>query len=621
MKLGAGLLGDWSRRNRETTIPHGIAMLRESGVLANFQRLIGETDAQFRGPLFADSDLYKMLEAIAWELGHEDDVELRRFFMESVELLERAQRDDGYLNTAFQRGEREPWSDFIHGHELYCLGHLIQAAIAANRTIGDARLLAVALKYVDLVINLFGAAESDAYCGHPEIETALVELYRLTADRRHLDLASAFIDRRGSGFIGAGIYGSQYYQDDAPVRSTATLRGHAVRALYLNTGVADLYLETGDRSLLEALQRQWDDLTTRRLYITGGTGARHRDEAFGDGYELPSERAYAETCAGIALMTWAWRMYLISGHARYLDTFETTMYNLLAAGISLNGTEFFYTNPLQRRPDHGATQEEASGARQPWFYCACCPPNIMRTFASIENYAVTTVTDRDELQIGLFTHAAICSTLSSGVTTELTVATDYPERGAIRIDVTRGAGLDAILSLRVPAWCADFEVSVNNTVLTVEPEEGWIRLPGALAEGTVVELQLGLEPKFVRGHPRADGIRGSVAILRGPTVYCLDQSDNAVDIDSVEALLPASVHESAEHSDSPVVGPKLIVQAGVDQRAPDQIPLYASIGDAQNEDRQVAEVVLRPYATWGNTETVSGMRVWIPYAQRHETHQ
>ena len=596
-------------------------MLRESGVLDNFRRLIGESDAQFRGPLFADSDLYKMLEAIAWELGRKDNDELRRFFMESVDLLERAQRDDGYINTAFQRGEPEPWSDFIHGHELYCLGHLIQAAIAVNRTIGDTRLLAVAIRFVDLVIDLFGAADSDIYCGHPEIETALVELYRLTADQRHLDLASAFIDRRGSGFIGAGVYGSQYYQDDVPVRSTGTLRGHAVRALYFNTGVADLYLETGDASLLEALQRQWDDLITRRLYITGGTGARHRDEAFGDGYELPSERAYAETCAGIALMTWAWRMYLISGHARYLDAFETTMYNLLAAGISQNGTEFFYTNPLQRRPDHGATQEEASGARQPWFYCACCPPNIMRTFASIENYTVAIATERDELQIGLFTHATICSTLSSGVTTELTVATDYPERGTIRIDVTRGAGPDAILSLRVPGWCTDFEVSVNNTVLTVDPEEGWIRLPGALAEGTVVELQLALKPTFVRGHPRADGIRGSVAVLRGPTVYCLDQSDNVVDIDSVEALLHAPVHEVAEHSDRQVVGPLLTAQVSVDQRDPDQIPLYAPVGDARDDGRPVAEVVLRPYATWGNTETVNGMRVWISYARRDETHQ
>lgn len=594
-------------------------MLHASGVLDNFRRLIGESDAQFRGPLFVDSDLYKVLEAIAWELGHEQDDELRSFFNESVALLERAQRDDGYLNTAFQRGEREPWSDFIHGHELYCLGHLIQAALAANRAIGDTRLLAVATKFVDLVIDLFGAAESDVYCGHPEIETALVELYRLTADQRHLDLANAFIDRRGRGFIGAGVYGSQYYQDDVPVRSTQVLRGHAVRALYLNTGVADLYLETGDASLLEALQRQWDDLISRRLYITGGTGSRHRDEAFGDGYELPSERAYAETCAGIALMTWAWRMYLINGHARYLDTFESTMYNLLAAGISQNGTEFFYTNPLQRRPDHGATQEEASGARASWFYCACCPPNIMRTFASIENYTVATAIERDEVQLGLFTDATVCSTLASGATIELSVATDYPARGAVRIDVTRGAGADAILSLRLPGWCTEFEVSVNHVIATVSPVDGWIRLPGALVEGTAVELELSMMPILVGGHPRADGIRGSAAITRGPTVYCLEQPDNTVDIDSVEMSIDTSVREASDRADGPVVGPLLIASAGVDERDPDEIPLYAPIGTSGDVERLTKDVVLRPYATWGNAERVSGMRVWIPYTQLKKT--
>lgn len=618
--LRDGLLSDWSVRNRRSTIPHGIAMLAASGVLDNFKRLVGESDAAFRGPRFVDSDLYKTLEAVAWELGRAEDQALRSFFDDAVVLLERAQREDGYLNSAFQRadGEQEPWSDFVHGHELYCLGHLVQAAVAERRAMGGNRLLGIATRFVDLVIDKFGMPESNIYDGHPQIETALVELYRLTGDRRHLDLAAAFIDRRGSGFIGDGIFGPQYYQDDRPVRDTEFMRGHAVRALYLNTGATDLYLETGDPSLLNAMNKQWDDLVTRRIYITGGTGSRHRDEAFGDGYELPSDRAYAETCAGIALMQWAWRMYLATGQTCYLDTFELTLYNTFAAGTSDSGTAFFYTNPLQRRGDHAATQEEASGVRQPWFYCACCPPNIMRMFASIENYLGASVVDHDELQLGIYTAAQFDTTLAGGAVVRLVVDTDYPSQGLIRVTVVRGAAADAVLSMRVPDWCDEFHARVNGVEVAVTAEGGWLRLPGALVTRTEVELDLIMESVFVSGHPRADSIRGSVAITRGPVVYCIDQADNSADVDSVELLVDTPIEVAVGSACRTRLGPGLAA-AAQERLGVESIPLYEHLDRRVDPTVASVSVVLRPYATWGNAGVTGQMRVWIPHTRSIST--
>jgi DUF1680 family protein len=425
-----------------------------------------------------------------------------------------------------------------------------------------------------------------------------------------LRLAEAFVNRRGRGVLGEGDLGSQYYQDDVPVRDSKVMRGHVVRALYLNAGVADLYLETGEDSLLVALREQWDDLVDRRLYLTGGAGSRHRDEAFGDAYELPSERAYAETCAGIALLQWSWRMYLATGHARYLDTFELTLYNAVAAGISEEGDKFFYSNPLQRRADHGSTQEEGSARRQSWFLCACCPPNIMRTLASIENYLVSQSADSDELRVGIYAHAEVTTTLRSGARIELEVTTDYPVTGAIRIHVKAGAGGPGVLALRIPSWCKRNGVRVDGSTRAVSSSDGWLRLDGVLLTGTVVDLDLELEPIYMAGHPRADGVRGSIALQRGPVVYCVDQADNAIDLDSL-ALEPSVRLEQGPLATA--LGPLIRCEARLDPRKPDAIGLYRPYDQQAVPVREQGQVVFRPYATWGNAD-VSAMRVWIPAA-------
>ncbi|HWV49151.1 MAG TPA: beta-L-arabinofuranosidase domain-containing protein, partial [Microbacterium sp.] len=427
-----GLLRDWHDRNRTTTLPHGIAMLEEYGNLENLRRLTGESDAEFRGFLFIDSDIYKTLEAAAWELGREDAADLRAFFDTTVDLIERAQQEDGYLDSAYLRRDgHQPWTDFAQGHELYCLGHLIQAAIGAHRAIGDDRLLAVAERFVDHVIDRMGADDAVEYCGHPLIETALVELHRTTGAAAPLQLAEAFVRRRGAGFLGGVLFGAVYYQDEKPALEATTMRGHAVRALYLNQGITDLYLETGQPEMLDAMLTQWDDLVRRRMYVTGGTGARHEDESFGEAFELPPDRAYAETCAGVALFGWAWRMYLATGRADVLDVAETALYNLVAAGISTAGDTFTYVNPLQVRDERPYGGKEPD-ARRRWFSCACCPPNLMRTFAALEQHIAAE--REDGLDIALYASATVAA---HGATVEIDTA--YPADGLVSIRVTGDA--------------------------------------------------------------------------------------------------------------------------------------------------------------------------------------
>jgi len=610
VRLGEGLLGAWSRRNRDATIGHGIAKLESEGSLDNFRRLVGQSDAPFRGPIFMDSDTYKTLEAVAWELGHGEDEALRAFYDHTVALLERTQAPDGYLNSAYQRADRdkEPWTEFTHGHELYCVGHLIQAAIAGKRALNDDRLLRVAQRAADLVTERFGSPSSAIYPGHPEIEYALIELHRLTGEPAYLSTAQAFLNRRGHGLFADGPFGPAYYQDDQPVRDSTIMRGHAVRALYLNAGVTDLYLQTGEPELLAAVQAQWRDLVARRSYLTGGTGSRHRDEAFGDAYELPSERSYSESCAGIAAMHWAWRMHLATARASHLDFFETVLYNVFAASTSADGRAFFYSNPLQRRPDHGITQEEASGNRLPWFYCACCPPNIMRTFATIEGY-LATKTDR-ELQLLQYTRAHLATALG-GDPVELDIDTDYPARGTVRVSVERGAPAGADLALRIPGWCHRFTVTIDGTPAEATARDGMLRLPGALRTGATIELTLAVTPEFVAAHPRVDGARGAVALRRGPVVYCAQQSDNQTDVDSL-ALFTGEVSEDFDNATA--LGPSLVAPALADPRDPDDIPLYSPLSATRTVPREPRRATLRPYATWGDTDSDGAMRVWLPSA-------
>ncbi|HEY3476169.1 MAG TPA: beta-L-arabinofuranosidase domain-containing protein, partial [Anaerolineales bacterium] len=342
--------GFWAERqavNHEVSLKHGYAMLNKAGNFHNLKMAAGLESGSYRGMNFADENIYKWLEALAWELGRAPDQELQALADEVISLVTAAQQPDGYLNSYYQVVEPEQkWSDLDFGHELYCAGHLIQAAIAFKRATGDERLLKTACRLVEHIEAIFGPGKREETCGHPEIEMALVELFRLTEEERYLHLAQFFVDQRGKKKMrGVGANGPQYHQDHVAVRNAEEVGGHAVRQMYLATAIADLYMESGEQALLETSQRLWNDMTRGKLYVTGGVGSRYDGEAFGEAYELPPDQCYCETCAAIGSFFWNWRMLLITGEGRYADLMERLMYNGILSSPSLSGTGYFYVNP------------------------------------------------------------------------------------------------------------------------------------------------------------------------------------------------------------------------------------------------------------------------------------
>ncbi|WP_082099474.1 glycoside hydrolase family 127 protein [Demequina maris] len=603
-------LGAWQRINRERTLPHVVERIESTGVLDNLRRLVGDSDAPFRGPLFADSDLHKTLEAIAWEAARVPaDQPWEAFTRAATTLLARAQRDDGYLDSHVQGDEaRQPWTDMRWGHELYVLGHLIQAAVARERATGDDDLMTVARRFADLAVAEFGpgAERIDGYCGHPEVETALVELYRHTGERAYLDTAAAMLDRRGSGALGTGPFESGYFQDHLPVRESREATGHAVRQLYLAAGMADVAAETADPGLASALDDLWVSAHGTKAYVTGGMGSRHRDESFGDPFELPPDRAYAETCAAIAAFQWNWRMLLATGGSRHADAMEQALYNGIASGVSTDGRRFFYSNPLQLRDGHDGAGEDAPSERLDWYGCACCPPNLARLVSALGAYVATGTEARARL------HLYAAGTVRLGATT-LTVRTDYPWDG--RVEIATSGPLED-LALRIPGWCAAATLEVDGAAVdaTAAPD-GYVRAAVAPGDHRIV-LTLPMPVDVLAPHPRVDAVRGCVALRRGPVVFCLEQCD----------LPPGVALEDLriDLSTPPRVGPGLrslragatVLAEGIVRSSegfPRTTALLRSSRPAAPSGMLPGRIALRaiPYARWAN-RAGGAMRVWIP---------
>ncbi|MBS7618163.1 glycoside hydrolase family 127 protein, partial [Candidatus Bathyarchaeota archaeon] len=383
--------GFWAPRIKtliEVTLPTQYELLEETGRIDNFRRTAGKMETEFKGLFFNDSDVYKWVEAASYALAYDGDSRIERIVNSVITDIVDAQDPDGYLNTYFTFERRaQRWTNLRDMHELYCAGHLIQAAVAHYRATGRRTLLDAGVKLADHILSIFAPGKRQGTPGHPEIEMALVELYRTTRRSAFLDLAKSFIDNRGKGLIG----GSLYHIDHKPFRELDEIVGHAVRSVYLNCGAADVYMETGDGSLLRALERLWQNMVNCKMYVTGGLGSRYEGEAFGENYELPNRRAYAETCAAVANVMWNWRMLLVTGKAEYADIMELALYNGALAGIGLDGETYFYVNPLVDRGLH---------RRSRWFDCACCPPNIARLIASISGYFYST--SRDGIWIHIY---------------------------------------------------------------------------------------------------------------------------------------------------------------------------------------------------------------------------
>jgi DUF1680 family protein len=343
VKFTSGFWTQHQALNHNVSLKHGYTMLNKAGNLHNLKMAAGLASGQYRGMNFADENVYKWLEAMAWELGRAPDEELQALADETISLIQAAQQADGYLNSYYQVVEPDiKWADLDFGHELYCAGHLIQAAIAFKRAVGDERLLEIVRRLVEHTEMVFGSGKKEAACGHPEIEMALVELSRLTGEKHYLHLAKFFVAQRGKKKMrGIGANGPEYHQDHVPVRQAEGVVGHAVRQMYLANAVADLYMETGEQALLETSCHLWDDMTSGKMYITGGIGSRYDAESFGDTYELPADQCYCETCAAIGNFFWNWRMLLISGDSRYADMMERLLYNGILSSPGLNGASFF----------------------------------------------------------------------------------------------------------------------------------------------------------------------------------------------------------------------------------------------------------------------------------------
>jgi DUF1680 family protein len=518
-----------------------------------------------------------------------------------------AQRPDGYLNSYVQVvSGGTPHTDLAWGHEFYCVGHLIQAAVAWQRALGDDRLLSIAVRAADRIDKEFGPTGRDGVDGHPGIEMALVELTRVTGDGRYLALAARMLDLRGRGLLGDGRFGAAYWQDHQPVREAATVAGHAVRQLYLDCGAVEVAVELDDQDLLAAVRRRWQDLVGTRTYLTGGMGSRHRDESFGDPFELPPDRAYAETCASIAGVMLAWRLLLATGEAGYADAIERAVYNGVLSGVSLTGTRFFYVNPLQRRTDR-AYEPPGHGERAPWYPCACCPPNLMRTLSSLEQYLASS--DDSGVQLHQYAAADLRAQVPGGAV-RLAVRTGYPWHGRVTVEVVEAPDRPWKLSLRVPRWCRPAVLTGPGGARPRAAGPGYAELTRPWKAGDTVVLELDLPIRVTEPDPRVDAVRGCVAVERGPLVYCLESADLPPGV-ALEELRwdPRREPVAVPRPDlgEVVVGVAVPVVRGP---SPGSGPAGAG-GDPASAGPDQLSAGAVPYFAWAN-RGAEAMRVWIP---------
>lgn len=605
--LQPGFWSKWQETNHKVSLRHGFEQLERFGNFNNLMLAAGKGEGEYAKPVFMDSDVYKWLEAIGYELACNPDPELEKMADYAIALVQAAQGEDGYLNSYWDVVEPDRrWADLDHGHELYCAGHLFQAAVAYHRATGDRRLLDVSIRFADYIDSVFGPGKRAGTPGHPEIEMALVELFRETGERRYLDLAVYFINMRGQGVLHHNRFGgSAYYQDHKPVREQTTVEGHAVRQLYLTTGVADIYMETGEEALLDVLMQQWHNMVSRKLFITGGVGSQHSGEAFGEEYELPNERCYCETCAQIASIMWNWRMLLITGERRFADLIERTLYNGFLSGVSLDGRCYFYVNPLMSRGTAPLLGRKHI-VRPEWHGCACCPPNVMRLLASLQHYLATT----DER--GLFIHQyapATIRTAAGDATIALRMETNFPWDGGVKLTVEEAGSWT--LRLRVPDWATSPALTVNGAAASFTEADGYIVLERSWQPGDTVEMTVAMEPMLVEAHPRVDPTRNSVAIVRGPLVYCLEGVDQQPGVDLADVQIDVTAPLSTAWNDELLGGLVTVMGAGVvADPASWQDQLYRPLGASAAATAEVTRLVAIPYYAWANRGE-NKMRVWV----------
>jgi len=598
--------------NRRVTIPHGYRMLQEMGAI-DALKLTWRPGDEPVPHIFWDSDLAKWLEGACHSLTTHPDAALRKQVDGVVRLLEKAQQPDGYLNSHYTVVEpQNRWGNLRDCHELYCAGHLMEAAVAHFEATGTRTLLEVACRYGDHIDRIFGRGKGKkrGYPGHEEIELALVKLSRATGERRYLRLSKYFVDERGRtphyydlearsrGETPGHGRRHAYWQAHAPVRDQHEAVGHAVRAMYLYCGMTDVAAETGDVDLFAACRRLWDNMTGRKMYVTGGIGARPQGEAFGDDYELPNETAYAETCAAIGLVFWAHRMLHVTADGQYADVMERALYNGFLAGVGLDGKSFFYVNTLAYNGEPGRTHGRCR--RQEWFGCACCPTNVVRLLGTLGTYAYSTGPR------SLYVHLYLGGTARAAVAgegVELRQETAYPWDGRIRLTVNVEKPVRFGLRLRIPDWCEQARLRVNGRQAPVRVTRGYAALDRVWRSGDTIALSLAMPVRVLHGHPLVPATAGHLALQRGPLVYCAEQADQRVDLRALR--LPRAPRLTAKHHPRLLGGVTCL--HGAATAPPTSGALYSR---AARSGRRVAFKAV-PYAFWANRRP-GPMRVWLP---------
>jgi DUF1680 family protein len=600
------------RINREHTIPIEYQQCRDTGRIDAF-RLNWKPGMEPVPHIFWDSDVAKWIEAASYSLATHPDPELEASLDKVIALISSAQGPDGYLNTHFtvvEPGKR--WTNLRDRHELYCAGHLIEAAVAYFQATGKRALLDTICRYTDHIDQVFGPkpGQKHGYPGHEEIELALVKLYHVTGERRYLELSQYFVDERGRQphyfDIEAEARGEDpqrfwaksyaYMQAHIPVREQREVVGHAVRAMYLYSAMVDLAGETGDRSLLTTCEGLWLSLCTRNMYITGGIGPSGHNEGFTSNYDLPNETAYAETCAAVGLIFWNHRLLQLECDSRYADVMERVLYNGVLSGVSLDGERFFYENPLASLGQHH---------RQPWFDCACCPPNLARLLASLGQYVYAQ--NNSEIVVHLYVQGNGQFQIA-GQKVRLRQETRYPWEGSVTMQLKMEQPLSFGLKLRIPGWCHTEHLSVNGEPMEIpsQLERGYVRLERIWRPGDQIKLELAMPVEYSYAHPDVRQDTGQIALQRGPIVYCLEEVDHTVPL---QRIILSRETQLSSNFEANLLGGVTTIKG--EALAADASDWNQTLYRAKSPILKPCLLTAIPYYAWDNRQP-GQMRVWLP---------
>jgi len=600
-----------------------------SGAVRNFKIAAGLEEGDFYGFVFQDTDVAKWLEAVAYLLETKPDAALEQIADEMIDIIEKAQQPDGYLNTFYTIKEPgKKWTNLTECHELYTAGHMIEAGVAYYKATGKKKLLEIVCRIADDIAAVFGDGPEQiaGYDGHQEVELALVKLYETTGNHKYLELSSYFIDKRGqqpsffeaeadrrgrtSHWSNNNIHiDPGYFQAHLPVREQEAATGHAVRVVYMLAGMADVARESGDESLLEACRKLWDNIASKQMYITGGIGSMAHGEAFSFDYDLPNDTVYSETCASIGLIFFAHRMLQLEPNSRYADVMERALYNTVIAGMSRDGRHFFYVNPLEVTPDvcegRNKNFNHVKPVRQEWFGCACCPPNISRLLASLGEYLYSTKGNT------IYSHLYIGGEMELSLgdaKIKLNQQSSMPWTGSARFEVTIAEPTAFTLALRIPDWSYEAAVFVNGEAYAITNQivDGYARIDRQWISGDVVELKLDMPILRVRSHPLVKQNAGKVALQRGPLVYCVEEADNGNQLQQL--LLPQDAKLEDTFEQNLIGGIQVIKAQALKLQFEDWgTQLYRSNADAALEP---ANITFIPYYAWANRGK-GEMAVWV----------